>query len=87
MVGDLPTAVHGDDRYIAGFMQMFLLAIAPECEYRGVFEKPEFIRGIGMTRLCKGLHFPPDGCVIHQPKVSDRQGMTWHDGASLLRGP
>jgi hypothetical protein len=86
MVGYLAAPVYVNDRYIACIMQVFLLAVAPECEHWRMLKKPDFVRGIGMAGIGKDLHIPPGGLVISQTKLSDRQG-GWcrHAGAALFR--
>ena len=84
----LPAAVGVDHRYTAGVMQVFLLAVAAEGEYRGMFKKPEFIRGIGVAVVSKGLHVMPGGFVICQPGMSDGQGGKGrHNGLRFITGP
>ena len=77
MVGDLPTSVGLYHRNLAWRQKVLGLACLALGEYRSMLGQPDFVAGIGSTRLGEGAHGGEDLRVVSEAEVTDpdRRGL------------
>ena len=78
VVGNLPTPINLDNRYITGGQHVLCLAGLPLGKYPRVLQQPQFIRGIVGTRISEILHSLQRGRVVHQAQLANDQWWQRH---------
>ena len=84
MIRDFATAVSLNHRDIMRRQHVRLIGTQPQRKYRRMFDNPEFIGRIGITRVSKGAH-RIEGLLIRLSATLQNDGRSGSRGAVLHR--